>query len=252
MNMRPTMNMLPVGASLLATMLLAMAGCTGLPTEPTTLPPPDSMVAAPLALSASLQLHDGDSRIELRIDRAGPFARFGHRHVIITNAVHGTASFDPANPASAQFNAAFRVDTLKVDDPDERAAAGEGFGTVPDAAAIAGTREHMLSAVVLDAEKFPQMELRLQQLVPDNTGTDANANAAGKYLATIVFIVKNAEHALQVPVQVAPLSGGGYTASGAWTVTHAELGLTPYSAAGGLIKVGDPIEVRFRLVAKPL
>jgi hypothetical protein len=214
------------------------------------------MVAAPLALAASLQLHDGDSRIELRIDRAGPLARLGHRHVIITNAVHGTASFDPANPASAQFNAAFRADTLKVDDPDERAAAGEGFGTLPDAVAIAGTREHMLSALVLDAEKFPQMELRLQQLVPDTTGTDgnanANANAAGKYLATIAFIVKNAEHALQVPVQVTPLSGGGYTASGAWTVTHAELGLTPYSAVGGLIKVGDPIEVRFRLVAKPL
>ncbi len=235
---------------MLATMLLAMAGCTGLPTEPTTLPPSDSTIAAPLALAGSLQLHDGDSRIELRIDRAGPLARLGHRHVIITNAVHGTASFDPANPTSAQFNAAFRVDTLKVDDPDERAAAGEDFGTVPDAAAIAGTREHMLSALVLDAEKFPQMELRLQQLVPDNNRTDANA--AGKYLATIVFIVKNAEHALQVPVQVTPLSGGGYTARGAWTVTHAELGLTPYSAAGGLIKVGDPIEVRFRLVAKPL
>jgi len=254
MNRPATMNMLPVGASLLATMLLAMAGCTGLPTEPTTLPPSDSTIAAPLALSASLQLHDGDSRIELRIDRAGPLARLGHRHVIITNAIHGTASFDPANLASAQFNAAFRVETLQVDDPDERAAAGEGFATVPDAAAIAGTRMHMLSALVLDAEKFPQMELRLHQLVPDNTGTDANANAnaAGKYLATIAFIVKNAEHALQVPVQVTPLSGGGYTASGVWTVTHAELGLTPYSAAGGLIKVGDPIEVRFRLVAKPL
>ena len=230
---------------MLATMLLAMAGCSGLPTEPVAPPRPASTVATSAVQAGILQLHEGDSRIELRLDRAGPLARLGHRHVIITNAVHGTANFNPADPANAHFTAAFRVDTLQVDPPAERAAAGEGFNTVLDAAAIAGTREHMLSSVLLDAERFPEIRLHLQQLTtPDVT--------AGTFLATVVFTVKGEEHALQVPVEVMPLPGGIYIASGMWTVNHAELGLTPYSAVGGLVKVADAIEVRFRLVAKPL
>jgi len=224
-----------------------MSGCAvpsaqqAQPTAAATVPPtaPATVTTEPGAV-----LRDGDSRIELRLDRAGPLARLGHRHVIITTAVHGSASFDPANPTQAVFRAAFRVDSLQVDDPAERAAAGEGFTTVLDAAAIAGTREHMLSEALLDAERFPEMELRLQQLQP------AAPPAIG-FVATVVFTVKGVNHALTVPVQVAPLPEGGFAASGTWSVTHAELGLTPYSAAGGLIKVGDPIEVRFRLVAKP-
>jgi hypothetical protein len=250
----PTMKMLPVGASLLATMLLAMAGCAGLPTEPMAPPGLASTVTTPAVQADTLQLHEGDSRIELRLDRAGPLARLGHRHVIITNAVHGTANFDLADPANAHFTAAFRVDTLQIDPPAERAAAGEGFNTVLDAAAIAGTREHMLSPVLLDAARFPEIQLRLQQL-------NAVEPTAGLFRAVVVFAVKDTEFALPLDVTLQALTAGegdedssrrGYVASGTWTVTHAQLGLTPYSAAGGLIKVADPIEVRFRLVAKPL
>ena len=256
----PTMNMLltmktpPVGASLLATMLLVMAGCAGLPTEPMAPPGPASTVTTPAVQADTLQVHEGDSRIELRLDRAGPLARLGHRHVIITNAVHGTANFDPADPTNAHFHAAFRVDTLQIDPPAERAAAGEDFNTVLDAAAIAGTREHMLSPVLLDAERFPEIRLRLQQL-------NAVEPTAGLFRAVVVFTVKDTEFALPLDVTLQALTAGegdegssrrGYVASGTWTVTHAQLGLTPYSAAGGLIKVADPIEVRFRLVAKPL
>ena len=232
-----------VGASLLATV-----GCT-VPSshQPSSNAPAAASIAPPPAVTTTpwASLRDGDSRIELRLDRAGPLARLGHRHVIVTTAIHGIASFDPANPARASFRAAFRVDSLQVDDPAERAAAGEGFTTVLDAAAIAGTREHMLSSALLDAEHFPTVEMRLQQLQP------VAALAAG-FLANVVFTVRGEEYALTAPVQLAPLPEGGYAASGTWSVTHADLGLTPYSAAGGLIKVGDPIEIRFRLVAKPM
>ena len=224
--------------------MLATASCSSQLTSPVS--PPTAVVAPDTAAApASLALRDGDSRIELRLDRAGPLARLGHRHVIVTTAVHGTANFDPADAANARFNAVFRVNTLQVDLPEERAAAGDGFSTVLDDAAIAGTREHMLSSVLLDAEQFPEIALRLQ-------GMKAVEATAGAFLATVVFTVKGKEHALQVPVEIASLSGNTYVASVTWTVTHADLGLTPYSAAGGLVKVGDAIEVRFRLVAKPL
>ncbi len=277
--------------ALVAASVLAMLGCTAVPGQPTAPAAPPATVTAPAAPVApaeytaigpdataalpppavtaapQLLLQDGDSRIELRLDRDGPLARLGHRHVIVTRAVHGVASFDPAHPTSATFRAAFRVDSLQVDDPAERAAAGAEFATLPDAAAIAGTRKNLLSAALLDAERFPEIELRLQQLMPAmapaitptttpaTTSAPAPAPAPARetdFTATVVFTMKGAEHALLVPVQVVPLGDGGYAATGEWTVTHAELGLTPYSAAGGLVKVADAIEVRFRLVAKPM
>ncbi len=242
-----------LGAGLLAAVVLAVVSCANLPTTPAVEPTPVSVMPAPAEPATALQLHYGDSRIELRLDPAGPLARLGHRHVIVTKAVRGAANFDPSDLTKAYFSAAFPVNTLQVDLPEERAAAGEGFNTVPDAAAIAGTREHMLSPVLLDAARFPEIGLRLQQL-------STVEPTAGTFLATVVFAIKGAEFARPLTVTVRALdaesvdgdgSHGSYVASGTWSVTHAELGLTPYSAAGGLLKVGDPIEVRFRLLAKP-
>jgi hypothetical protein len=111
----------------------------------------------------------------------------------------------------------------------------------------------LFDTVLLDAARFPEIGLRLQQL-------STVEPTAGTFLATVVFAIKGAEFARPLTVTVRALdaesvdgdgSHGSYVASGTWSVTHAELGLTPYSAAGGLLKVGDPIEVRFRLVAKP-
>ncbi len=228
--------------------MLAIVGCAvPYSHQPSSTAPATFAPAAPPAFTAAppLLLQEGDSRIELRLDRDGPLARLGHRHVIVTRAVHGTASFDPANPTNATFRAAFRVDSLEVDDPAERAAAGTEFATLPDAAAIAGTRKNMLSAALLDAERFSELGVRLQELRP------VAALEAG-FLANVVFTMKGGEYAVAAPVRVTPLPEGGYVASGEWTITHAELGLTPYSAAGGLVKVADAIEVRFRLVAKPM
>lgn len=202
----------------------------------------------------ALLLREGESRIELRLDRAGPLARLGHRHVIVTSAVHGTADFDVVQPQNAQFSAAFRVDSLQVDNPDDRAAAGEAFANLLDAAAINGTRTNMLSAALLDAARFPEIQLRLQQLVPTAVTPEGGADArstTGRYVANVVFTVKGVEHALSVPVEVAALPGGGHVARGLWTVTHTQLGLQPYSAAGGLVRVADAIDIRFTLVAKP-
>ena len=247
-----------LGASLLAAVVLAAVSCANLPSRsvpvpvPATEPTSATVMPAPAAPSTDLQLHDGDSRIELRLDPAGPLARLGHRHVIVTKAVLGAANFDPTDLTKAYFSAAFPVKTLEVDLPEERAGAGEGFNTAPDAAAIAGTREHMLSPALLDAERFLEIGLRLQQLATVEP-------TAGTFLATVVFTVKGGEFVRPLTVTVRALDAESvdgdrnhpsYVASGTWTVTHAELGLMPYSAAGGLLKVGDPIEVRFHLVAK--
>lgn len=254
---------LPVGASLLATALAAMAGCSGLPTASTApsastaTAASTATIAAPAASGTFLSLHDGESRIELRLDRAGPLASLGHRHVIVTRAVRGTAHFDFAHPETAQFSAAFGVETLQVDEPAERAAAGDAFAKLPDATAISGTRTNMLSTAVLHAARFPDIRFQLQQLVPgsvtvrDSGAANAPDRRSLKGVASVRFTLKGVERTLPVPVQITALPNGSIVASGQWTATHEQLGLQPFSAAGGLVRVADAMEIHFRLVARP-
>jgi hypothetical protein len=56
-----------------------------------------------------------------------------------------------------------------------------------------------------------------------------------------------AEVELPVTLQTSPET---LTASGEFDLTHAELGLTPYSVALGALRVADRMHVRYRLVAQ--
>jgi hypothetical protein len=67
---------------------------------------------------------------------------------------------------------------------------------------------------------------------------------------TVAVEVKGQMHDLQVPVRV-ERGQNEMRATGAFTVTHEELGLTPFTVMGGLLSVKDEIKVRFRIVARP-
>ena len=218
-----------------------LAGCQS---SPGPLPPRvDSRVAPlPSATATSPDVHAlTASRIELRLAPDGPLARLGHHHVIFTTAVVGTGSFDAARPAQVSFHARFAVDSLVVDAPEARAAAGGVYAAPLEAAAIAGTREHMLGETVLDAAHYPEISLRLVDWTPG--------------LATVAFTVKGREHRLPVPVSVGPATDCVLAATGEavgdQALTHAALGLVPYAALGGLLRVAEPIEVRFAFCFAP-
>ncbi|MEO8443838.1 MAG: YceI family protein, partial [Gammaproteobacteria bacterium] len=106
---------------------------------------------------------------------------------------------------------------------------------------IAGTRRNMLGDGVLDAGNFPEIRLTSRRV----------AGKAPDYQVTVAVEVKGRTHDVVVPVHVEQ-APGQLRATGQLTVTHADLGLTPFSVMGGLLSVRNEITLRFRIVARPL
>ena len=112
------------------------------------------------------------------------------------------------------------------------------FQSKLDEAAIAGTRDHMLGAQLLDAAHYPAIHLQSEQI---------RSQPDGLYLSARITV---REHTVTLDVPLAlQRSPDQLIASGEFDLTHAELGLTPYSVALGALRVADRMHVRYRLVA---
>ncbi|MEO8224333.1 MAG: YceI family protein, partial [Gammaproteobacteria bacterium] len=105
---------------------------------------------------------------------------------------------------------------------------------------IAGTRRNMLGDGVLDAGKFPEIRLTSRRV----TGKSPD------YVAIVAVELKGGTRELTMPVHVEQ-TPGELRVTGDSSVSHAALGLTPFSVMGGLLSVRDEIRLRFRIVARP-
>jgi polyisoprenoid-binding protein YceI len=94
--------------------------------------------------------------------------------------------------------------------------------------AIAGTRKNMLSEALLDGVRFPEIRLTSRKL----------AGSAPDYTMTVAVEVKGQSYELLVPVRVEQ-GADELRATGAFTATRAQLGLSPFTVMGGLLSVRD-------------
>jgi polyisoprenoid-binding protein YceI len=178
------------------------------------------------------------SEVLILVYRDGRLASLGHNHVVAVRQLSGEVAW-AADPARCRWQLDFPVAALSVDEPQLRAAQGEEFQTRVDAAAIAGTRDHMLGAALLDAARYPVIHLQSQQI---------RTEAGGLRMDTRIVV---RDHTLQVDLPVTlQQSADELIASGEFDLTHAELGLTPYSVALGALRVAERMHVRYRLVAQ--
>jgi polyisoprenoid-binding protein YceI len=199
---------------------------------------PGVVAPAAAAGAARYRIDAQRSEVLVLVYRDGPMASLGHNHVVAVRQLSGDVVV-ATDLAHSRWQLAFPVDALSVDEPQLRAAEGEDFQTRLDDAAIAGTREHMLGAGLLDAMHFPLIHLQSEQI---HAGDD------GLRLATRIVV---RDHAALVDVPLAlQRSEDELIASGEFDLTHSELGLTPYSVALGALRVADRIHVRYRLVAQ--
>ncbi len=170
------------------------------------------------------------SLIAVTVRRGGPFARFGHDHVVASRGVEGYVA-----PRSGRADFHFRVDQLSVDETALRTAAG--LDTTPSADAIAGTRTNMLTRV-LQAERYPLVLLHAERVAGDP--------ARLRLAVTLHGVTRT----MLVPTTIAH-SGTTLVASGSLRLLQTDFGITPMSIMGGALKVEDPIEMRFTIVARP-
>ncbi len=203
-------------------------------------PPVSRSTAATTASPAGAQqwiIDSAASHIWLQLHAEGALARLGHAHVVVAQQLQGQVWWH-AQLERSQVELDVPATALLVDDPGERARAGGEFSEPLDADARAGTREHMLSERQLDAAHYPLISLRSRSVRRDGAQS------------SIEFQVQLRDHhsLLTVPVQWQQ-SAGELRASGSVEFNQTDLGLEPYSALLGALRVADRIAARFEIVA---
>jgi hypothetical protein len=174
-----------------------------------------------------------ESEADIYVYRSGKLARFGHNHIITSRDIFGYIMLGK-DQGSSRLDLYFPVDTLSIDEPELRAAAGDDFSSQPSANDIAGTRKNMLGGKLLEADKFPSIRVR-------GTGP---LGAAGNqtFKLTVDLVGKSID--LTVPAEVT-VDDAGVAAHGTFELTHSELGLQPFSVMLGAIQVADKMSFSY-------
>jgi polyisoprenoid-binding protein YceI len=218
-----------------------MAGCAPRPAErpPARPPEPAGATQAP-AMPAGARTFDIDSArsvVTILVHRAGPFAKFGHDHVVTSGQEAGFAWLGQ-DPAGSGFEIHVPVASLVVDDPAARAAVGGDFAGEVPASAREGTFHNMTRPEVLDAAEFPEVIVRCNGL----------GGTWDRPVAAADLTIRGTTRRVEVPVELERATDT-LTARGAFRIKQSDFGITPFSVAGGAIQVGDELELRFEITA---
>ena len=209
-----------------------------------------SSVALVLASSVAWGQDNGDSEfsvyqidaegsdIRLLIYRAGILSRFGHSHVISVGQLDGTIYVHP-DLEQSRFELEIPVHGLIVDDPLLRREEGDEFSTGPSKHAIARTRSNMLGKRVLNAKRYPIVKL---------TGKGPRGDAPEFVLELTIELLDRVVE-LRVPSTLR-LDGDVLEATGAFRLSHSDLGMRPFKAMLGALRVADEMDFKYRIRAQ--
>jgi len=220
----------------------ALAGCAS---------PPPAATSHALRAQAAPAPHIGrpfevvadESSLLVLVYRAGALAALGHNHVISCRCITGTL-YLPDDPLQGSFDLRIAVDQLTVDDPTLRLAEhSANFPADVPQSARQGTRHNMLGTALLYAARYPQIVLRAEGLRPAPKGQP------GDLIAEARIDVRGHARSIAVPVHY-ELRSDRLVATGRFSLRQSAVGLTPFSAMGGALRVRDVMRVRFQLVAK--
>ena len=178
------------------------------------------------------------SDVHWLVFKAGSLARLGHNHVVSVAGLTGNVKADDANLATSHFELQFQVASLVVDDQKLRSELGPDFSSVPSADDIAGTRKNMLSERVLMGDRFSTIRVSGQ-------GPMGAADAPTMQI-TVELLGRSV--AVTVPTKV-EVRGDDLTASGEFELTHAQLGMMPFTVMLGALQVADKMKFVYRIHA---
>jgi hypothetical protein len=220
---------------LAAALLAGLVSCAA-PPRPATGPPAPETPRPPAPAGTLYEVFASD--LTVRVYRDGPLAELGHNHVIASTGL--TGQIELRRPlATTTLALELPLGSLIVDDPARRAEAGEAFPGELSGPDREGTRANMLGTALLDAAHFPVM--LLEGLAIDGESPDFSVTAR--------VSLAGRQRDIVVPARL-ELDGDTLTASGRFMMTHAQLGLTPFSVALGALRVREDIQVGYRLSAR--
>lgn len=178
------------------------------------------------------------SDIRLLVYRDGVLSTFGHNHVISLKDFAGTIHLRP-KLAQSRVELDIPVNMLIVDDPTVRRQEGLDFANEPSKDDIAATRANMLSNALLNAIRFPAIKV---------TGTSGPVDAKNSAMLDLSVQLVDQEIKLTLPAAL-KLEGDQLEASGAVELSHTQLGLKPFSALLGSLRVAEQMKFKYRIRA---
>ena len=173
------------------------------------------------------------STVFIRVGRAGTLKAAGHDHVIASTVMEGMVLV-AADWAESRADLRIPLVHLVVDDATHR----QRFGLEPDvsASAINGTTRNMQDEV-LESALYPEAVASARLTGPDSDTLHVTLSLHGV----------TREYTVPCELFVDP---GFVSVSGSLVIEHEDFGLTPFSAAGGLLRVAGEIELEFELSAR--
>ena len=196
-------------------------------------------IASPEVLREAQQYRVIPDRSELRllVYRSGALAKFGHNHVISSQAIEGTV-YVADNPENSFFTLSLPVQDFEVDRPELRSEEGDDFSGSVDEKAIQGTRKNMLGKSMLDAASYPEIRLASRKI----------SGELPELLLTVDVQIRDQVSQLQVPIAVA-IDMGHLTATGRFSFDQTAVGIKPFKAMLGALRVRDTVDVKFSITA---
>ena len=175
------------------------------------------------------------SRVFMRTGREGPMKAAGHDHVIASADIEGLVLVGD-DPRTSRADLRLPLQQLVVDDPANR----EKFGLEPELSesAIEGTTRNMQDKV-LESGRFPWATVSVRAL----------SMQEGQSELDVSVTMHGTTFDYRVPAELT-VDAEKLQVAGSMTIGHADFGLTPFSAAGGLLRVAEDIEIVFEILAR--
>lgn len=195
-------------------------------------------VASDYPAAGTYEIDKSASELRVLVYPAGLLGGLGHSHVISTDDIGGRVEIRE-HPGYSRVQLTFPVASLEVDNERLRAEEGEDFEKSVSDRDRQGTRRNMLGRKVLDGSRFGTVTVRSNEWsgeLPD-------------VLVKAEFTVKDQINVVEFPVSVI-MSDNSIVVTGTLMLTHRQLGLKPYKAALGSLRVRDEMVFKFRITAR--
>jgi polyisoprenoid-binding protein YceI len=175
------------------------------------------------------------SRLRVLATPDGPLRRFGHYHVVSHHGISGTVEV-ASNPLESSFALELNVGEFVVDDPALRALEGEDYEKEVPQKDKDGTKANMLGEDLLNGENFPTIQIQSSAIEGDMP--DVN-------IVTTITVI-GVEQTVTFPASI-ELTDDSFVARGQLEIMHGELGLSPFTAMGGAMSVGDLLILKYEI-----
>jgi hypothetical protein len=216
-------------------MVVLLAGCAAPPRgeAPEAAAPAEAEKAAPHESWKVVASH-----LAVRVYRDGPMQKLGHNHLITSDALEGEIMLrEPL--AQTGFDIRLPLESLVVDDTDARTTVGGEFAAPVPPKDRDATRRNLLGDKLLDVARQDAIRLTAEEI----------SGEPGNYQARVRVSLRGEEHVIAAPFTVT-IDGNTLKARAAFSLTHADIGLLPFTVGLGVLKVRDEFEVDLRLEAR--